>query len=420
MITDNSSVTVSPELLKQLMDEVSTFGATAAGGLHRLTASADDGKARDWLSKKFKEYGYHKRTDSVGNMYGILECSSSDAPIIFAGSHLDSQPFGGRFDGAFGVVSALAAVQALSKWFERENIRPKYNLGVVNWTNEEGARFAPSLLGSKVFAGTLSEHEALASEDSDGICLRDALSNIGFAGSDAPPENIAGYIEPHIEQGPVLEKAGKTIGVVEGNWGTVKYQITFDGKASHTGPTPMSSRIDALLPAASLILFMRQLSDETDGKLLTSVGRLDIDPNSTNVVAGRVKLYAELRDIDEKRLKNARHRLEQQVKSLSSGGIQTKLECVVDRPIGQFDPKLTDAIEKASESCSYSSMRMHSVAGHDAVAVSCVVPSAMIFVPSTDGLSHNEKEFTAPEDLLAGANVLARTLGFLTTESSLS
>jgi N-carbamoyl-L-amino-acid hydrolase len=417
MTRDLPNLNVSPELLGQLMDELSTFGATAGGGLHRLTASADDGKARNWLSNKFKEYGFRSYTDSVGNMFGVLECSGPDAPILFSGSHLDSQPFGGRYDGAFGVVAALISVRTLSQWFETENIRPQYNLGVVNWTNEEGARFAPSLLGSKVFAGSLDEHEALSIQDSDGIELRTALKDIGFAGADKPPKNIAGYIEVHIEQGPALEQAGKKIGVVEGNWGTAKYQITFEGKATHTGPTPMSARIDALLPVASLILFMRKLSDETDGELLTSVGRLDIEPNSTNVVAGRVKLYAELRDIDSERLKKARDRLEEQVKALTTDGIQSTLKCVVDRPVGQFDPKLTDVIEKAAESCGYSSMRLHSVAGHDAVAISGVVPSAMIFVPSTDGLSHNENEFTADEDLLAGANVLAQALGLLATDS---
>ena len=415
MTDDLSNFTVSPELLERLMNEVSSFGATAGGGLHRLTASVDDGKARSWLSAQFEKYGFRRYTDSVGNMYGILECGGVDAPVLFTGSHLDSQPYGGRYDGAFGVIAALVAVQSLSQWFKGKNIRPQYNLGVVNWTNEEGARFAPSLLGSKVFAGTLSQREALASEDSDGVSLGDAVKEIGFAGSDAPPDNVAGYIEAHIEQGPALEQAGKTIGVVEGNWGTAKYQIVFEGKASHTGPTPMSKRIDALLPAAKLISFLRQLSDETNGELLTSVGRLDIEPNSTNVVAGKVKLYAELRDIDKDRLEKARSRLEKEVKSLAQDGIRSEFKCVVDRPAGQFDPKLTKVIEDASTSCGYSNMRMHTIAGHDAIAVSQVVPSAMIFVPSADGLSHNESEYTAPEHLLAGTSVLARSLGLLAT-----
>lgn len=404
---------VDAALLGRLMDEVSVFGATPAGGLCRLAASAEDGAARSWLGRTLRDAGFRVTVDRVGNMFGVLVLAGPDAPLVLAGSHLDSQPFGGRYDGAYGVVAAVAAATALGVAVRGAGARPTRNIGVVNWTNEEGARFAPSTMGSAVFAGRLDCETALAARDGKGIALREALAEIGFLGSDAPPAKVAAYLEAHIEQGPNLERAGLTIGVVEGNWGTSKYEVEVAGRAAHTGPTPMAERRDALLPAAELILFVRALSDETGGKLLSSVGRLDVAPNSTNVVAETVRLFVEFRDVDGGRLADICGRFEAKARALARPGIAVGMRRTVDREPGSFDARLRDLIAAQAEACGHRPMRLHTVAGHDAVALAPVVPSAMLFVPSKDGVSHNELEFTRPEHLLAGAEVLARAMARL-------
>lgn len=404
---------VDPTLLGRLMDEVSKFGATPAGGLCRLSASAEDGEARNWLRKILIDAGFRVDVDRVGNMFGILDLAGSDAPLVLAGSHLDSQPFGGRYDGAYGVVAAIAAAVALGTAARGSTARPTRNIGVVNWTNEEGARFAPSTMGSTVFAGRLGGDMALGARDAKGVTLSDALAAIGFLGADKPPANVVAYIEAHIEQGPHLERSGRMIGVVEGNWGTVKYEVEFIGRAAHTGPTPMAERRDALLPAAELILFVRSLSDGADGKLLSSAARLDVTPNSTNVVPEKARLFVEFRDVDGARLAAVCRNFETKVSGLVHPGIAVDLCRTVDRKPGEFDPALRGLIATEAAALGHEPMRLYTVAGHDAVALAPALPSAMLFVPSKGGVSHNEAEFTRPEDLFAGAEVLARVLARL-------
>jgi N-carbamoyl-L-amino-acid hydrolase len=404
---------IDTALLGRLMDEVSRFGATPGGGLCRLSADAEDGAARTWLRKTMTDAGFTVTVDRVGNMFGVLDLAGPDAPLVLAGSHLDSQPFGGRYDGAYGVVAAVAAALALGAAARGAGARPSRNVGVVNWTNEEGARFAPSTMGSAVFAGRLDADAALDARDAKGATLKDALAIIGFLGTDKPPANVAAYLEAHIEQGPHLERAGRTIGVVEGNWGTAKYEVEFTGRAAHTGPTPMVERRDALLPAAELILLVRALSDGTGGKLLSSVGRMDVSPNSTNVVPEKARLFVEFRDIDGARLAGVCDKFEEKTRALARPGIALGLRRTVDRKPGEFDSSLRDLIAAEAAALGHQPMRLHTVAGHDAVALAPALPSAMLFVPSKDGVSHNEAEFTRPEHLLAGAQVLAQVLARL-------
>ena len=413
MNTPTATLQIDRDDLIRMMDTVSVFGATPAGGLDRQTASVADGEARTWLMQEFQAAGLQTLIDSVGNMFGVLSVAGPDADIVLAGSHLDSQPNGGRFDGTYGVVAAVAAVRAVGEMLSSTGQRATKNLAVVNWTNEEGARFAPSLLGSNVFVGQLDSQTARSATDAKGVTLGAALDAIGFSGTDPAPKNIDSYLEVHIEQGPYLENGNKRIGVVEGNWGTVKFEIEFIGKSAHTGPTPMAERRDPLLPAAALILFTRGLSDETGGQLLSSIARIDVSPNSTNVVPDRVRLFAELRDTDGARLATARRRFEDKVRDLGENGIQSTLKCVVDRPAGEFDASLAAMIEDSAKAAALPSMRMRTVAGHDAVTLARFMPSALMFVPSTDGISHNEAEYTRPEDLVAGADVLAGVLARL-------
>ena len=400
------------------MHDVSAFGATAEGGLNREAASADDGRARDWLRARCVAEGMPVTVDGVGNMYAMLDIASPDAPCVLGGSHLDSQPNGGRFDGALGIVSALHAVLAVKRARETGALRPQRNVGLVNWTNEEGSRFAPSIMGSAVFAGALPAPAALAATDRDGVSLEDALRAIGYLGRDPAPRNIASYVELHIEQGVVLETSGSTIGVVEGNWGAIKYTVEFRGVAAHTGPTPMPQRRDALLPAAELILFTRQLSDETGGALLSSVGRLDVAPNSTNIVAERVRVFAELRDVERDRLAAACRALEAKIQALGRGDVSATIEKPTDRAPALFDQKLRDCIEAAAADRGLASRRLHTVAGHDAVAVGRILPAGMIFVPSINGVSHHPAESTSEPDQLNGVQVLADVLARLVEDAS--
>lgn len=402
--------TIDADRLHRWLEAAASFGRTAAGGVCRLAASREDGAARDWLRARLEEEGFRVALDAIGNMFGILDLAGPEAPCVLTGSHLDSQPTGGRYDGAYGVIGGLEAALAVRRLAATGHGRPTRNLVVVNWTNEEGARFAPSTLGSAVFAGFVDLDAALSSVDADGVTLGKALAAIGYQGADVLPQTLAAYVELHIEQGPELERHGRTIGVVEGSWGTVKYVVEITGEAAHTGPTPMAKRRDALLPAAELILFGRRLSDETGGALLSSVGRLDIEPNSTNVVAGRVRLFVEFRDIDPGRLAAACAAFEAKARDLATPAVSVALTRTVNRPASAFDAALRDLIEDAARDCAYPTLRLHTIAGHDAIPLKARCPSGMIFVPSAGGISHNEAEFTAPKDLEAGVEVLAAVL----------
>lgn len=403
---------INAEQLLQHLDELGRIGATAGGGVCRLSASAEDGQARDWFVAKLRSEALQVSIDAVGNIYGVAELAGPGAPLVLTGSHLDSQPSGGKYDGAYGVLASLEAVLAVRRQVAG-GPKPARNLAVVNWTNEEGARFSPSTLGSAVHAGVHTTEFAQSREDGAGISLGEALAQIGYRGNDPAPRGVASYVELHIEQGPELERAGRTIGVVEGNWGTAKYVADIHGRAAHTGPTPMSERRDALLPAAELVLHCRRLSDETGGALLSSVGRLDVMPNSTNVVPAHVRLFAEFRAVDAATLEAACRRLEEKARELSTEAVRIELVRTVDRKAGTFDPALRELIERAASECGFASMRLNTIAGHDAIPMKSVCPSAMVFVPSAGGVSHHESEFTRPEDLVAGARVLAATLAHL-------
>ena len=401
-----------PEL-HALLGAVAEFGRTDKGGLQRLAASREEGEARDHVCAWLRARGFTLRVDRVGNVFALLELAGPQAQCVLSGSHLDSQPRGGRFDGAYGVIGACVAAHAIRTSGAGGY---KQNLAVVTWTNEEGARFAPSLLGSGVYAGHYELAYALSRKDADGISVAEALAAIGYAGTDEPPGNPACCVELHIEQGPSLERSNATIGAVEGNWGTMKYIVSFTGTAAHTGPTAMSERRDALLAAGHLIVACRAISDATGGSLLSSVGRLDIEPNSTNVVAAQVRLYGEMRATDNGVLEAACAEFERAADDAArTAGVAMELERVTDRPAGVFDAKLCGLIEAVANELGYRTRRVHTVAGHDAVSLRRRCPTGMIFVPSVGGISHNEAEFTSAADLEAGVDVLANVLHRLVT-----
>lgn len=391
-----------------LFDQVAQVGRTDAGGLYRLAASAEEGLARDIVCAWLRQRGFDLRIDPVGNVFALLALAAPDAPWVLSGSHLDSQPRGGRYDGAYGVIAACLAADAIRQAAPADCAR---NLAVVIWTNEEGARFAPSMMGSGVYAGHYTADYALSRTDSKGVTVRDALAAIGYHGSEEGPAAPAACVELHIEQGPELERSGTDVGVVEGNWGTMKYIVTMKGVAAHTGPTPMAQRHDALLAAAYLVAACRDLSDRTGGELLTSVGRLDVEPNSSNVVAEQVKVYAEMRATDNAMLEANCAAFETAAAAAAQRAfVGHELVKVTNRPAGAFDAGLCALIERVATDKGLCNRRLFTVAGHDAVSLRNRCPAAMVFVPSVKGISHNEAEFTHPRDLVNGLDVLAEVL----------
>jgi beta-ureidopropionase / N-carbamoyl-L-amino-acid hydrolase len=400
-----------------MMAEVARFGATPKGGLHRLAVSAEDKQARDWFTAWIKANGLRPFVDVVGNIIGVLELAGQDAPVVLTGSHLDSQPYGGRFDGAYGVVAACEAVLTVKEAANRGSLAAVRNLGVVSWTNEEGARFQPSLIGSSVYAGTLTAETALAVRDGEGIALGQALAMIGYDGRDRPPRATA-YVELHVECGPELDRSGRSLGVFTGWWGAVKARVCVYGEQAHTGPTAMALRKDALYGASLLIAAVRGLSDEAnrggEERLYTSVGRLEVEPNSPNVVPGRATLFIELRSPDAVVLTTAEASLQRLVGQIAgTTGLAVAVEDIARRPAGRFDGSLVQMAERSARQAGHEALHLSTVAAHDAIPLASICPSVVIVAPSVGGVCHREDEFTKAEDLEAGLAALTDMLATL-------
>ncbi|MEG3131885.1 Zn-dependent hydrolase [Pantoea cypripedii] len=391
----------------------SRIGATAAGGLHRLTASAEDQQVRDAFCTWLTQQGFDVKIDEIGNIFGLLTLRPG-APWLLCGSHLDSQPLGGRFDGAYGVTGAAATLAALARQLRDHPVDAQCNLAVVNWTNEEGARFQPSLIGSSVFTKAVTLDEALACTDADGITLASALAEIGYRGETLPALPLRAYLELHVEQGPHLELQGKQIGVVTETWAALKWQVTFRGEQNHTGPALMNRRRDALLAAAQTIVAVRAEADRHGEILHTSVGRLETTPNSPNVVTSEATVYIEFRSADEALLHQLRDSFSQQMQSIAQAtSTDVSLDRAQFRARQQLDAGLAQRALQQANRLGLSAMPLRSVAGHDAISLSYHCPSALLFVPSAGGLSHNEREFTATEDLHRGLDLLMALLSDL-------
>ncbi|EPK9176607.1 MULTISPECIES: Zn-dependent hydrolase [Klebsiella pneumoniae complex] len=389
----------------------SSIGATPDGGLHRLTASGADKQMRDAFCTWLIQQGFRVQIDEIGNIFGLMMLKEG-APWLLCGSHLDSQPFGGRFDGAYGVIGAAVTIASLARQLREHPHQSQYNLAVVNWTNEEGARFQPSLTGSSVFTGALSLEHALACQDGDGITLKNALQDIGYSGKAFPALPVTAYFELHVEQGPHLEQQQKQIGVVTETWAALKWRVTFRGEQNHTGPALMNRRRDALLAAAHTIVAVRTEADRYGTVLHTSVGRLETTPNSPNVVTSEATLFIEFRSADEGLLKELRDNFCLQMQTIATmTSTDVCLEHVQYRPRQQLDAGLSQMALTQAEKLGLEAIPLRSVAGHDAISMSYHCPSALLFVPSTDGLSHNEREFTSEEDMYHGLDLLMALLG---------
>ncbi|WP_020188160.1 Zn-dependent hydrolase [Methylopila sp. 73B] len=402
LITTPSRDDAAVDDFHRLFDAVAACGATVGGGVERQSASAADGAARRVFAAALEAAGATVRTDAVGNQYGVFALADRiDAPLVMLGSHLDSQPRGGRFDGALGVVAAAAVGAALMR-AKRAGARFDADYCAVNWTNEEGARFRPSLLGSGFFTGKHDADFALSRADDAGVTLGEALAAIGQRGADAPPPLPACYLELHIEQGLHLESAAADIGVVRRNWGAIKVDVRFQGEQAHTGPCPMPLRRDALLAAAYLIAEARAIADRWPGVVHTSVGRIVVAPNSANVVPSEVALSLEIRSADDAVLAEAGALGARAIAEAAERANVTVTADRAERPIRQLPTEVCDLVAACAGALGLSCRDVDTVAGHDAISLLGLCPTGLIFVPSVGGVAHNEGEFTARADIENG------------------
>jgi N-carbamoyl-L-amino-acid hydrolase len=344
----------------------------------------------------------------MGNMFATRAGRQHDAGPICIGSDLDTQPTGGRFDGILGVLAGLEILRSLDEY----GVETEHPIQLINWTNEEGARFAPAMMGSGVFAGALDKAAVLASEDRDGKRLDEELTRIGYRGEEpCGRRSLHSYFELHIEQGPVLESEDKVIGIVEGAQGMRWYDLKLSGSAAHAGTTPMGLRKDALVGAARIVCDLNDLADEVGGGALTTNGVLESQPGSRNVVPDHTFLTIDLRNPDDGVLDVMEERLEQIVSDhCSRGGLEFQLERIWSSPPVRFDLDCVTAVCEAARQSGQPSRGILSGAGHDAVYISRIVPTAMIFIPCEGGLSHNEQENAKQEHVAAGASVLLDTV----------
>ncbi|WP_017572777.1 M20 family metallo-hydrolase [Nocardiopsis halotolerans] len=384
---------------------MSAFGATPSGGVDRQAATEPDVAQRRWLEELLRERGLRVVYDRVGNQFGLLE-RVPGAPYVVVGSHMDSQPTAGRYDGAYGVLAAAHAVFRIAEQDAAGASEPVYNLAVVNWFNEEGSRFTPSMMGSAVYTGVLPLETALASRDSAGVTVAEALAPTGFLGDGDGPE-AAFCAEIHVEQGRVLEESSTTIGLVSATWAARKYAITVHGEQAHSGATVMADRRDALVGASMLVVAARELADRFPGVLHTAVGRLDVYPNSPVVVPSRAELLLDLRSHDEEVLAEADRLFQEQVarvEAAASVTVEQTLSHAWD--VNPYQPEGVALARASAEGLGLSSGEVMTVAGHDSTNMKERVPTVMLFVPSVEGVSHNEGEYTEDSDLVAGLAVL--------------
>lgn len=391
---------------------MSAFGATDAGGVERQAGTEAHRQVRIWLRDWLAEHGFTTTVDRIGNLFGLREWNAG-APFVLVGSHLDAQPRGGRYDGAYGVLAAAHAAERLHRRFAESGELPPFNVAVVDWFNEEGCRFKPSMMGSAVYTGKLGLEEAWAVRDQEGVTVKEALAAIGFLGeTDGPRPAFAAEI--HIEQGRILDKEGIRIGLVESNWAAHKYQLAVLGEQSHTGSTVMADRQDALLGAARVIVAVRELADRFPGELHTSAGQLFVHPNSPVVVARQADLHLDLRSASLAVLEEADRLLNQEFAAIEAA---TNVEIVKRNahfwPVTPYQPEGVELARRVAEDLGLSHRRMLTLAGHDSTNLKDLVPTVMLFVPSVEGISHNEREFTRDEDLLAGLDLLTEVVAQL-------
>jgi N-carbamoyl-L-amino-acid hydrolase len=413
MSSANTNQRISGTRLWDTLMRIAEIGATAKGGVKRITLTETDKQGRDLFKKWCAESGLQLRVDSMGNMFARREGRDpARLPVLF-GSHLDSQPTGGKFDGALGVIAGLEVMRTLNDL----NITTEAPLELVNWTDEEGTRFGRSMMGSGVWAGLFVQEDVKALQDEEGITVGAALAAIGYDGNvPAAPFPADALFELHIEQGPILEAEGRQIGIVTGAQAQIWYEACVTGQAAHAGTTPPVARRDALVTAARIIgLVDAIMREQGDGSITDpgrgTVGRLYVAPNSPNVIPGEVRFTVEFRHPSGARIAEIATLFQVRAQAFAADdGTTLSLKPVLRVPEQPFDADCVALVRATAQELGYSYREMISGAGHDAVHVAQVLPSAMIFTPCKDGLSHNEAESIRPEDAEAGTQMLFNTV----------
>jgi beta-ureidopropionase / N-carbamoyl-L-amino-acid hydrolase len=394
-----------PRLLSRI-EALAELGAIDGGGCSRLALTDEDRAGRDLVVMWMRDLDLDLQIDAIGNV--IAQWGGNELAPVMTGSHIDTVRTGGRYDGNLGVLAGLEVIETLVD----AGLKPRRPLAVAFFTNEEGSRFSPDMLGSLTYAGGMAVEDALDITGIDGARVGDELRRIGYVGPHPCPGPIPhAYVELHIEQGPVLEAAGVEIGVVEGVQGISWHEFTIVGQANHAGTTPMSMRHDAGYAAAAVATFVRRLALEIGSPHVGTVGSIQLYPDLVNVVAAHAKLTVDLRNTDDGALRDAEARMVTFLEKLEGEeGV-----AISSRPLARFepvvfDPRVVGMVEATARRLGHSTMRLPSGAGHDAQMLARVCPSGMVFVPSADGVSHNPAEYTAPEDLVAGGDVLLQVL----------
>ena len=406
--TDIENLRINGDRLWASLMELAQIGATPKGGVCRLTLTDLDKQGRDLVTRWAREAGMTVTIDKIGNGFMRRPGRNNNLPPIMTGSHIDTQPTGGKFDGNYGVLAGIEVVRTLND----NGIETEAPIEVAFWTNEEGSRFVPVMMGSGVFAKAFTLEHAYAATDTEGKTVKGELERIGYIGDQEPGDHpIGAYFETHIEQGPVLEDNDKTIGVVSGVLGIRWFDCTVTGMEAHAGPTPMALRKDALLAATRIMQDVVAAAHRHPPHGRGTVGMVQVFPNSRNVIPGRVKFSIDLRNSTDE-LVDA---MAAEVKAFADQvaqehGVQVHIEMVSSYPAQLFQPECVEAVGRAAAKLGYSHMPAVSGAGHDAVYMAKLAPSGMIFIPCKDGISHNEIEDAKPEHIEAGCNVLLHAM----------
>jgi N-carbamoyl-L-amino-acid hydrolase len=393
------------ERFEGTMAEQAAIGATDDGGLDRLALTDADREVRDWFVSKLEAAGLDVRIDAMGNTFGRREGVEEERPVL-VGSHLDSQPKGGIYDGPLGVLAALECLRTV----EDRGIETTRPIEIVNWTNEEGSRFQPAMMGSGVWAGAENLEEVYATTDRENKSVEEELDRIGYLGETPaePGREYDAYLELHIEQGPLLERAEAQVGTVTGVVGLSWGELVFRGEPNHTGPTPMHLRGDALVAASDTVSAIRRLPTALGERTVATVGSLSVVPDSVNVIPGEARMTWDVRDPEDSVVETARERVLAEARAAAEReGVSLSHEDRLHVSSVAFADRCIEAVAAATEACGYDARRLPSGAGHDATHLAGVCDTGMVFAVSEEGISHSPAEYTSPEDCYAAANTLA-------------
>lgn len=403
-----NSIRINEDRLWSSIMEMGCHGALPGGGCCRLALTREDKMGRDLFVRWAKEAGCAVSVDQVGNVYARRDGQDPDLPAVATGSHLDTQPHGGRFDGIYGVLAGLEAVRTLND----NNVKTRKPVDVIVWTNEEAARFPPPLTGSQVFSGKLTTEDVHRTVTNDGATVKDDLMGIGYYGRETPgSRKLDSFIEAHIEQGPVLEKEAKTIGVVDCVQGAFAAEVTLAGEDGHAGTVQLDMRRDACLGAAEMIVWLNRLATDTDDLVKMTVGTLKISPNSMSTIPGQAYFTVDCRHPDPATLSSLLTDVRTGLAEIADKRhLGFEFRVLLKKQPVKFDRDIVSVIEQSTKNLEYPYKRMLSGAGHDAMNIAELAPTGMIFIPCRNGISHNEAEYASSSDVAAGANVLLHSM----------